>query len=100
MVWEKKIQLKEEARSEFEKQNEEVQKLKLEVQNKEVMLVFVCLGFWMSKPSPPGHSPGRVFCPPRQKRIFTKMQENPPEICPPGRSEILVGTQPSRPGEI
>lgn len=37
MLWEKKIQLKEEARSEFEKQNEEVQKLKMEVQNKEVI---------------------------------------------------------------
>lgn len=38
MVWEKKIQLKKEARSEFEKQNEEVEKLKMEVQNKEVTL--------------------------------------------------------------
>lgn len=36
MLWEKKIQLKKEARSEFEKQNEEVELLKMEVQNKEV----------------------------------------------------------------
>lgn len=36
MLWEKKIQLKEEARSEFDKQNDELQKLKIDVQNKEV----------------------------------------------------------------
>lgn len=36
MVWEKKIQLKKEARSEFERRNEEVEKLKMQVQNKEV----------------------------------------------------------------
>lgn len=41
MLWEKKIQLKEEARSEFEKQDEEVQKLKMEVQNKEVKFGFI-----------------------------------------------------------
>lgn len=46
MLWEKKIQLKEEARSEFEKQNEEVQKLKMEVHNKEVIFGFV---FFFSK---------------------------------------------------
>lgn len=40
MLWEKKIQLKEEARSEFQKQNEELQKLKMEVQNKEVRSVY------------------------------------------------------------
>lgn len=36
MLWEKKIQLKKEARSEFEKQNDEIKRLKMEVQNKEV----------------------------------------------------------------
>lgn len=40
MLWEKKIQLKEEARSEFEKQNEEIQKLKMEIQNKEVTRLY------------------------------------------------------------
>lgn len=54
MLWEKKIQLKEEARSEFEKQNEELQQLKIEVQNKEV--IFGCLRPQFS----------RLFCPPRQ----------------------------------
>lgn len=45
MLWEKKIQLKEEARSEFTKQDEEVQKIKMEVQNKEVKFGFIFFFF-------------------------------------------------------
>lgn len=65
MLWEKKIQLKKEARSEFEKQNEEVERLKMELQNKEV----TC---GLSLPSPKSCERKRQGCVNKERRKGVK----------------------------